>query len=51
MGSDEKMTQSLGDSSTATLVLALNTGFPQALEIMENLKNHKKVPCMEKSCN
>ena len=23
-------------------------GFPQALEIMENLENHKKVPCMEK---
>ena len=27
------------------------TGFPQALEIMENLENHKKVPCMEKSWN
>ena len=27
-------------------------GFPQALEIMENLKSHqKKVPCMEKSWN
>ena len=24
-------------------------GFPQALEIMENLENHEKVPCMEKS--
>ena len=23
----------------------------QALEIMENLENHKKVPCMEKSWN
>ena len=29
----------------------LITGFPQALEIMENLENHKKVPCMEKSWN
>ena len=27
------------------------TGFPQALEIMENLEIHKKVPCMEKSWN
>ena len=30
-------------------------GFPQALEIMENLENHYKkfheVPCMEKSWN
>ena len=23
-------------------------GFPQVLEIMENLENHKKSPCMEK---
>ena len=23
------------------------TGFPQALEIMENLENHNKVACME----
>ena len=29
----------------------LPTGFPQALEIMENLENHKKVPCLEKSWN
>ena len=27
------------------------SGFPQALEIMENLENHKKVQCMEKSWN
>ena len=28
----------------------LQTGFPKALEIMENLENHKKkVPCVEKS--
>ena len=28
------------------------TGFPQALEIMENLKKSlKKAPCMEKSWN
>ena len=28
------------------------SGFPQALEIVENLENHKeKVPCMEKSWN
>ena len=31
---------------------ALPEGFPQVLEIMENLENHiKKVPCMEKSWN
>ena len=30
----------------------LFAGFPQALEIRENLENHqKKVPCMEKSLN
>ena len=28
-----------------------NSGFPQALEIMENLEIHKKVPCIEKSWN
>ena len=28
-----------------------STGFPQALEIMENLENHPKIPCMEKSWN
>ena len=29
-----------------------NTGFLEALEIMENLENHyKNVPCMEKSLN
>ena len=29
-----------------------DAGFPQALEIMENLENNeKKVPCMEKSWN
>ena len=28
------------------------SGFPQALEIMENLEHHeKKAPCMEKSWN
>ena len=27
------------------------SGFPQALEIMENPENYKKVPCMEKSWN
>ena len=31
---------------------AHSSGFPRALEIMENLENHeKKVPCMEKSWN
>ena len=29
----------------------VNTGFPQALEIIENLEKHKKVTCMEKSWN
>ena len=34
--------------SSAAVVIA---GFPQALEIMENLKNLKKTSCMEKSWN
>ena len=29
----------------------LFTGFPQPLKIMETLKNHKKISCMEKSWN
>ena len=37
-------------NSKRSLLEKLGSGFPQALEIMENLENHeKKVPCMEKS--
>ena len=41
------------DSTDPRLVPMISyAGFPQALEIMENLENHeKKVPCMKKSWN
>ena len=31
--------------------IQLVPGFPQVLEIMENLENHKKVPCLKRSWN
>ena len=39
------------DISASKRDLGTYPGFPQALEIMENLENHKKVPCLEKSWN
>ena len=39
-----------GKISTFTYAATIfQAGFPQALEIMENLENHKKVSCLEKS--
>ena len=41
-----------GESFAPELHSEHTTGFPQALEITENLENPlKKVPCMEKSWN
>ena len=37
-----------GPPQPCTLIYAITEGFPQALE---NLENHKKVPCIEKSWN
>ena len=34
-----------------SLDINLDAGFPQSLEIMENLEIIKKIPCMEKSWN